>query len=303
MSRKLPPLNALRAFEAAGRHQSFSKAAQELNVSHSAISRHVRGLEARLQVNLFQSESRGVKLSAQGARYLAEVTQIFDAIAQATEDISNQSADQVILSCEPVFANKVLLPVLSEFYAAYPNVDLQIDATTTLIDMGHYEADLAIRFFHEDPGDSVGPLISDAPMYPFAAPGLVSGGVQDPRDLLQFRIYKDRQNFDLGDWFGAFDLDMSDAVIIENKLRADLALEAALAGLGVLFASAEITANDVAQGRLVRCFDRPFHRGCYRLLTGEAARRRRTIRDFSTWLLNETAMFRENSGPKAAGAT
>ncbi len=88
MGRLLPPLNALRAFEAAGRLGSFTKAAEELNVSHSAISRHVRGLEDRLNVHLFRSQNTGVTLTDQGRSYLSEITPALDRIANATEALT-----------------------------------------------------------------------------------------------------------------------------------------------------------------------------------------------------------------------
>ena len=112
MPRSLPPLNALRAFEAAGRLGSFTKAAAELNVSHSAISRHVRGLEERLNVHLFRSQNTGVVLTDQGMAYLAEITPAFDRIALATETLSDPPAGTVTLTTESTIAQKWLVPRL-----------------------------------------------------------------------------------------------------------------------------------------------------------------------------------------------
>jgi LysR family glycine cleavage system transcriptional activator len=122
MARSLPPLNALRAFEAAGRLGSFTKAAIELNVSHSAISRHVRGLEKRLDVHLFRTLNTGVALTDQGRAYLASVTPALDQIAQATEALTTQPRGTVTLTTESAVAQEsgaeLLFPCIVRAYAA-----------------------------------------------------------------------------------------------------------------------------------------------------------------------------------------
>ncbi|MEL7124934.1 MAG: LysR family transcriptional regulator, partial [Pseudomonadota bacterium] len=111
--RSLPPLNALRAFEAAARHESFSRAAEELGVSHSAISRHVRGLEARLGVQLFRDQSRGVVLTPEGQHYAQRIAPAFDVIGDATEGLADTPAGRVVVNSEPLFAAKVVAPLLA----------------------------------------------------------------------------------------------------------------------------------------------------------------------------------------------
>lgn len=120
MSRRLPPLNALRAFDAAGRHESFTRAAGELGVSHSSISRHVRGLEDRLNVRLFRDQSRGVELTAAGARYLAVVSSALDQIAEATEALTERPSGTLVVNSEPFFAAKWLVPRLGDFPSGQP---------------------------------------------------------------------------------------------------------------------------------------------------------------------------------------
>lgn len=292
MVRHLPPLNALRAFEAAGRHQSFSAAAAELGVSHSAISRHVRGLEARLEVKLFRTESRGVVLTHDGARYLSEVTPIFDAIAQATEEVSGRISGAVVLSCEPVFALKWLVPRLTAFHEAHPEIELQLDATEHVIDIAQYEAELAIRFYSDAAPGPVGDLISDAPIYPYVAPSLLTEPLQHPRDLLRFKLLKERRGDISRQWFTLAGVDPSAVPPDGFRMRAVLAMEAAVAGQGVIFASADLAQADVQARRLVRCFDIGLRRGNYQLLTGTGALRRKPVRIFKEWLLQETAPLR-----------
>lgn len=296
MIRNLPPLNALRAFEAAGRHESFTKAADELGVSHSAISRHVRGLEARLELKLFRTESRGVALSNEGARYLANIIPLFDAIAQATEDVVGGASGVVSISCEPVLAVKWLVPHLADFYERFPEIELRIDATRQLIDISNYEADLAVRFFSERPADTSPELISDAPVYPYIAPHLLSADLKDPRDLLDFRLLRDRGGSVVEDWFALAGVDPSTVPRSSWRMRALLAMESAISGQGVLFASSDIVQGDVQAGRLVRCFDIPLQRGSYGLLVRDGALRRRSVRRFKEWLIEKSAELRQDTG-------
>src|SRR5262247_1749573 len=109
MKRLLPPLNALRAFDAAARHNSFTGAAAEMRVSHAAISRHVRALEARLGVTLFRKAARGVELTEAGAKYLRLISDAFDAIDAATDAITQSKSEQIRVSAEPAFAAKWLI--------------------------------------------------------------------------------------------------------------------------------------------------------------------------------------------------
>src|SRR3546814_15641399 len=127
--RRLPPLNALRAFEVAARHNSFTAAASELNVSHAAVSRHVRALEARLNVTLFHRSKRGVELTSAGAGYLRSVSAAFDAIARATDDLADPAGAQIRVSAHPAFATRWLLHHLGRFRDAYPGYEVAVDAT------------------------------------------------------------------------------------------------------------------------------------------------------------------------------
>lgn len=299
MSRNLPPLNALRAFEAAGRHESFTDAAHELGVSHSAISRHVRGLELRLEVKLFRVQSRGVALTNEGVRYLAGITPIFDAIAQTTEDITGVATGFVSVSCEPVFAVKWLVPHLTGFYERYPEIELRVDATRHLIDIAHYEADVAVRFFFDNPADETFDLISDAPVYPFIAPSLLKSPMKDPHQLLDYKLLRDRRGDVVAEWFALAGIKAEAVPPNAWRMRATLAIAAAVAAQGVLFASADIVAEDVQAGRLVPCFDIPLRRGSYRLLLGDGAIRRRPVRLFKEWLLAESVELRGNISTKS----
>lgn len=230
MVRQLPPLNALRAFEAAGRSESFSRAAEELNVAHSAISRHVRGLEARLGVKLFRDLPRGVALTLEGRSYLERIVPALDMIAEATEELAEVPAGQVRVNSEPLFAERFIIPRLAEFHALHPEVDLRLETSHHLADIERHEADLAIRFAHSGALSSPCELLSDAPLYPFAAPELIAG--KRPEDLLEMARYRDRNTDLWRRWFAAAGVSAEGVPDTSWRLRSALAYESALKGAG-----------------------------------------------------------------------
>ncbi|CUH52419.1 LysR substrate-binding domain-containing protein [Shimia marina] len=294
MSRNLPPLNALRAFEAAGRHESFSKAAGELNVAHSAISRHVRGLEARLGVKLFRDLPRGVALTPEGKAYLERMIEALDLIAEATEDLADTPVGKVVVNSEAFFAERFIVPRLGRFYAAYPEIDLRLETSDHLADVERYEADLAVRFAHSGVLSVPCDRLSDARVYPYAAPE-VAQGISGPEDLLHVTRYRDRRDDLWRAWFegvGVVPIGVPEA---DWRLQKTMAYEATLNGLGVLLCSEEVTAADVARGRLVKCCEHGLTDGAFFLVHGSRGVRRAAVRAFQGWLLGESAPFRAAS--------
>lgn len=286
-------MNAVRAFEAAGRHESFSRAADELGVSHSAISKHVRGLEDRLGAQLFRDLPRGVALTAQGARYLAELSPAFDAIAEATAEFSDRPSGVVRVNSETVFAAKWLVHNLHDFYARHPGVEIELDATPDLVDITRYEAEVAIRFFLNEPEDQETTLLSNAPIYPHATPEIAAEIGGDPLKLLNYRLLRDRAGDPWTHWFAL--AGYPDAPLPKyapKRIRALLANEAVTSGLGVLLASEDNVATDLKSGRVVRVFDTGFRQGSYHLLFGDGVLRRKPVRIFRDWLLEKTEGFR-----------
>lgn len=293
MSRNLPPLNALRAFEAAGRHQSFSRAAEELGVSHSSISRHVRGLEDRLGVQLFRDLPRGLALSPEGAAYLAQVTPALDAIGDATEGLAEVPQGTVTVNAETLFAAKWLVPRLGTFRAAYPGIDIRLEASRRLADVTRYEADFAIRFVRPGGRYPNSELLSDAPLRPYASPELVQPPLRSPRDLLSLPLLRDRTNGTWNVWFAlAGGVALEEVPQSEWRMSSFLEVEAAITGQGALLISDEVVAGEVAAGRLVRLSEVGFREGGYHLLHGDGVLRRKPARMFRDWILAETAEWR-----------
>lgn len=298
MALQLPPLNALRAFEAAGRHESFSRAAEELGVSHSSISRHVRGLEDRLGVQLFRDLPRGLALSSYGAAYLAQVSPALEAIAYATEGLVAVPQGTVWVNSETLFATKWLVPRLGDFAKLHPEVEIRLEASRHLADVARYEADLAIRFVRPGgryPGSA---LLSDAPLRPYAAPGLVPAPVASPGDLLAYPLLRDRTSGTWDMWFAlAGGVAAGDVPQADWRMSSVLAVEAAVAGQGVLLISDEVVAGEVTAGRLVRVSEIGFREGGYHLVQGDGVLRRKAVRVFRDWLMAETAQWRSDEGP------
>lgn len=290
--RSLPPLNALRAFEAAGRHESFSRAAEELGVSHSAISRHVRGLEQRLGVSLFRDVSRGVQLTAEGRAYLHRISPALDVIGDATEGLASAPAGRVVINSEPLFAAKVVAPMLAEMQRVLPEVDLRLVGSTDLADLERFEADLAIRFAHKGVLDGPADLLSAAPIYPYAAPGVVLGDHLKPEHLTSLPRLRDRREDLWRDWADAAGWDCPGLEPEDYRLRAALAIEATVHGAGIFLASSDVCRRDVAEGRLVRVSDQHISRGAFYLLGSGPSGRRKAVKAVRQFLLSRTERLR-----------
>ncbi len=292
MSRNLPPLNALRAFDAAGRHESFSRAADELAVSHSAISRHVRGLENRLGVQLFRDLPRGLELTAVGKSYLERILPALDLIAEATDDLAEVTTGRVTVNSEPLFAERFIIPRLARFQQAYPEVEVRLESSPSIADVEKYEADIAVRFAHTGKLDVPSDLLSYASIYPHASPKVMHESIREPKDLLELPLLRDRTNNIWRQWFAAAGLSYEAPSDHEWLMRSPLAYEAALNGLGVYLGSSECVSFDRGIGRLVRCFDIGIRDGAFYLVYGSRGVRRSAVKHFRAWLLDETKMFR-----------
>ena len=186
MSWTIPPLNPLRAFEAAGRLGSFTRAANELNVSHSAISRHVRGLEARLNTRLFRARSTGVELTETGRAYFDKISPAFEAISLATEALTVPPSGVVTLTTENTVAQSWLSPRLASLKAQHPEIDLRLSISTDVMDIEAHEFDLGLRYLRHDPKQDYARLFPCL-VCAFAAPG----SVQMSGANLQADVYDD----------------------------------------------------------------------------------------------------------------
>ncbi len=291
MPRRLPPLNALRAFEAAARHDSFTGAAGELRVSHAAISRHVRGLEARLGVTLFRRAARGVRLTESGAAYLEAVRRAFDLIGEATERIAKDKSARLRISVEPAFAARWLVPRLGRWRAAHPGYEILLDVSSRLADLTRDEADLAIRYGRGGwPGLHLD-LIVRLRLFPAGARTLLRRRrrLLSPAEMARVTLLHDDDGSFWRRWFDAAGVPDFDTSRGPHLSETVLALDAAIGGQGAALADQFLAGDDLASGRLVRLSDIELTDQGYYLAAIEPSLRRAPVKAFRDWLLAEIA--------------
>jgi len=293
MARRLPSLNALRAFEAAARHLSLTKAAVELSVTPGALSHQIKALEARLGAKLFQRTARGLAFTDVGRDYLPVVREAFDRLAAGTDSLFGQSqAATLTVSVSPNFAAKWLVPRLGHFAAAHPAIDLRIAASIEHVDFSASDVDLAVR--HGDgrwPGLAVTKLIGEQ-VVAVASPRLVSGKppLKRPRDLKAHTLLHAPGPLDWRAWLDAAGLADVDVRRGPRFNQASMAIEAAVDGVGVALARTALVAQDLIAGRLVQPFGpalaAPF---AYYIVCPQPTANRPKNRAFRDWLLTEAA--------------
>ena len=283
MRRFLPNLNALKAFEAAGRHNSFKGAGEELNLTHSAISRHVRGLEQQLNVELFTTTPKGVQLTATGRSYLRTVTTALDEISHATEMVRSGELQAIAVTCEPIFASKWLMRYISEFRSLHPKVNLSIVPSGDVVDLRTGKYDFAVRYCTRPYADPSQDLIFDEQVYPYGAPGIRL--IESENDLLSTRLLHEDDGVLWQSWcrkvgFGEISLPPS-----TGPLPAVLAFEEAMSSNGVLLTSPRLAEHDVRAGRLKRLSSHGMAYGSYRLFRYRNKVLNPVAETFRSWLL------------------
>jgi LysR family glycine cleavage system transcriptional activator len=290
MPRTLPPLNALRAFEAAGRLGSFTKAATELNVTHSAISRHVRGLEKRLNVHLFRTENTGVALTDQGQTYLKEISPAFDQIAQATEVLAIPPAGTVTLTTEVTIAQKWLVPRLANLKARHPDINLKLSTSGKVRDIKAHDFDLGLRYLRSEP-PSGNDLLFHSHVRAYAAPGFapMCNGKLDLMALANGPLIEEATFRFWPEWFKKAGLKYTPKLDLPHPLSALLAIQSAVSGHGALLMDEYLCAPELESGALIELAPIEIPFGGYYLAVNSQAGRRKAVRAVRQWLLDESA--------------
>ncbi|WP_170763793.1 LysR substrate-binding domain-containing protein [Ruegeria lacuscaerulensis] len=243
----LPPLNALRAFEASARHLNFRLAAEELGVTQGAVAQQVRGLEARLSEKLFDRVPRGLVLTEAGRRFHAPLRRAFRLIEGAVEDLSGDR--QITISVTPSFASKWLVPRLSDFTAKHPDITVQVDARERLADFRSDGVDLAVRQGRAPFGtDLIAVPLFATEFILVCSPGL-AGHVNHPSDLMSYVL--------LNDTHGLWPLFLERVGVagkprMMNFSQTSLAIDAAVSGHGIALANAPLVSAELASGRLLQ---------------------------------------------------
>ena len=301
MARNLPPLNSLRAFEAAARHLSFTKAAEELHVTPAAISHQIKALEEQLGVPLFRRLTRALRLTQAGQAALPPMRDGFDSLADAVDLLrAHENSGAITVSIDPSFAAKWLVPRLDRFRAALPDLDVRLDATDKLTDFQRDNVDLAIRYGSGNyPGLEVERLLSEE-IFPVCSPKLLEGPapLAQPSDLRHHTLIHlewDSENVTAPNWrmwllaAGIHDINYTRGPVFS---MTTLALQAAIEGQGVALASSFLVADDLAAGRLVVPFDLsvcdPLDFAYHVVVPKRTADLPKVVA-FKTWLLDEIA--------------
>ncbi len=301
MTRPLPPLNALKAFESAGRHLSFTKAAAELNVTPAAISHQVKALEERLGVRLFRRMTRALRLTEAGQAALPALGQGFDKLALGVEQMRAHCESGVLtISVSPSFGAMWLVPRLEAFRVRHPEIEIRLDGTDRLVDLARDDADVAIRYgpggYDEVRVDRLFGQVNT----PVCSPALLRGEhpLRRPGDLRHHTLlhieWKDAEA-SWRMWLLAAGLPDIDPARGPRFTMETMAVQAALDGQGVALVGDILVADDLAAGRLVRPFDPRLSTPltfAYYLLSAKDSAEQPKVAAFRDWLLEEARASR-----------
>lgn len=313
MPERLPPLNALRAFEAAARHLSFKRAAEELSVTPTAISHQVRGLEEHLGVTLFRRLTRALELTAEGEAMLPKLREGMDCFAAAVACVRGLAPGvRLVVLAPPSFASRWLVPRLQGFTRDHPEIELHLAGSVKMIDGGDAALGLVAegRMSRRDqpeiwirygtgryPGFRIDRMF--VPDYTaVCSPQLLRSKLplRDPGDLRFHTLIHDdtiqdhKERPSWAEWLGVAGVDGVDASAGPHFTDSGLAIAAALDGLGVGLLSRPLVAGEIAAGRLVAPFAISIARSfAYYIVTPEAIADRPAVEAFRSWLLAEAA--------------
>jgi LysR family glycine cleavage system transcriptional activator len=301
MNRRLPPLNGLRAFEAAARHLSFKKAAEELHVTPAAISQQVRALEDYCGVELFHRVTRAIKLTEAGHAALPALRDGFDKLAEGAEAMCIKGHGGILtVSVAPSFGAKWLVPRLDRFRTSHPDYDLRLDATDALANFSGDGVDVALRYGRGVYRNLKSECLMSEVAFPVCSPRLIEQGppLRLPEDLrhqtllhVQWKMEDDvAPNWRM--WLRAagvsgVDPDRGPRFTVEN-----MAIEAAIAGQGVALVSGALVADDIRTGRLIRPLPRSVSEAtafCYYLVYPETKAGDPRVMAFRDWILAEVS--------------
>ncbi len=306
---RLPPLNALRAFEAVARHKSFRKAAEELFVTPAALTHQIKALEQQLGFALFERLPRRIELTPAAQAALPRFQQGFEALAQAVAELRNHGrAPHLTVGATPTFVSRWLMPRLQRFLSQHPDVDVRLVASGQLINASAREirsedaaestvdADIEIRFNNGRPHGNNVDLLFTVEVVPMCHPRLLKGPppLAKPDDLRHHTLLHgdarvaDRTRSAWARWLkraGITDVDPRRGLQLDHST---LALEAAADGLGVTLATPLLAAAEMAEGKVAVAFPLalPLDNAYYSVVT-DAAMARPEVVAFRDWLLDE----------------
>lgn len=295
----LPSLSALRAFDAAARLGSFRAASEDLHVSPTAVSHHIRGLEAQLKLALFTRSGRRVVLTDEGMRLAEEVTKAFRILERAILDVSDQSDHTKIrIAMGPSFATRWMLPRLTDFNERFPDVDIDLVQTPLLVSPQNVDADIFVTWGDGDWPDMIADRLVGVMAAPVASPDLLNRYRHpvSPVDLLDFPLIHQRDTVSWNAWFAHHGVSTDEALHGAMIEDTNVVLQAAIAGQGVVMGWRPLIDGELENGTLIELFA-PVHSEirAYYLVRRRHDARQTIIDAICRWLLGQSSL------PKSAG--
>ena len=296
MPRRLPPLTSLRAFEAAGRHLSFTKAAAELTVTQAAISHQVKGLEEHLGTALFLRLPRRLELTRAGTVLLPVVRDAFDRISQSVAALANDIASSdLIVRLAPSFAAKWLSPKLADFRQKHPQVHLSLTHSNEAADFARHAVDIAVTYGTGDwPGVVADPVLR-IDFFPVCAPAFMQGEhpLTDDHNLQYCTLLHDADHSNWSQWLELAGIDNVDPLRGTVMDDTNVLIQAAVDGQGIALGSTHFVADHLDAGRLVMPFDTVLHSDyAYYVVCPKEHLDRPGVSAFKEWILNQSDIGR-----------
>ncbi len=290
----LPSLTSLRAFAAAAEHRNLTKAAAALNVTHSAVSQQIRGLERHLGTRLVTRTQHGISLTSQGEVLSAGLLEAFTAMASLTETVSSEEAVRPLLvSATPMFSSAFLMPRLSAFIEAYPNIELRIDSTIEAVDLVPGGIDLAIRYGTGQWPGLEAQLLLPGCLTVVASSDLIKGRVlSDPSELLEFPLLQEHASVEFDLWLEKVGVSR-DADRRVVRMPGNMLLDGIRRGDGIGATVPAFVADELKSGKLVALFDDPIPEIGYYLVTLRGTHRPATEL-FMRWLSDSITEYEQS---------
>ncbi|SIP89529.1 LysR family transcriptional regulator, glycine cleavage system transcriptional activator [Aeromonas sp. RU39B] len=289
MSRRLPPLNALKAFEAAARHLSFTRAAEELFVTQAAVSHQIKALEEYLGIKLFRRKNRSLLLTEEGQGYFLDIKDIFAAISEATDKLLARSAKGALtVSLPPSFAIQWLVPRLVRFSERHPDIDVRIKAVD--LDEGSLTDDVDVAIYYGRgswPGMRADKLHTEY-LIPVCSPMLLVGPkpLRMPDDLTRHTLLHDTSRRDWKSWFRQVGVDAPNVNQGPIFSHSTMVIQAAIHGQGVALGHSVLAQPEIDAGRLICPFEQVLvSKNAYYLVCNEQQADQGKIVAFREWML------------------
>jgi len=290
--RRLPPLNALRVFDAAARHGSFNRASEELCVTPSAVSHQLKSLEEFLGVELFKREKRTISLTPAGERYLPSVQMALDEVEFATRKlITSPNSNVVNLSVAPAFLTRWLVPRIASFQTRHPEIELRIESSIDYIDFENSDTDMAVYYGKGHWTGIESHLMRNIFLTPVVSPQLLNekGGIRKPADLANFTLINvTGRNHEWSKILQKLGVSISSVAHTISFSSTSLAVSAAAEGIGVALADTALLQRETENGRLVAPLDVSLdsHNAFY-LVYKENRSITPAMESFREWILEE----------------